>query len=58
MRPYIKLLDAQGNPVVLYGGAVQRSIGYIAKQNENTYKPGTEGYNYIHEIINAVYGQG
>ena len=58
MRPYIKLLDAQGNPVVLYGGTVQRSIGYIAKQNENTYKPGTEGYNYIHEIINAVYGQG
>lgn len=31
---------------------------YIAKQNENTYKPGTIGYKYVHEIIEAVYGQG
>ena len=41
----------------LYGGCVSRSIGYIAKQNENTYKPGTAGYKYIHEIIDAVYGK-
>ena len=58
LRPYIILKDQAGVLYTLYGGCVSRSIGYIAKQNENTYKPGTEGYRYVHEIINAVYGQG
>ena len=40
-----------------YGGSVCRSIGYVAKQNENTYKPGSSGYKYVHKIINAVYGK-
>ena len=58
LRPYIKLKDmTTGETVTLYGGSVCRSIGYIAKQNENTYKPGTAGYKYVHKIINAVYGQ-
>ena len=58
LRPYIKLKDmTTGEIVTLYGGYVSRSIGYIAKQNENTYKPGTAGYKYIHEIIDAVYGK-
>lgn len=58
LRPYIILKDtATGETVTLYGGCVSRSIGYIAKQNENTYKPGTAGYKYIHEIIDAVYGK-
>ena len=58
LRPYIKLKDmTTGETVTLYGGCVSRSIGYIAKQNENTYKPGTAGYKYIHEIIDAVYGK-
>lgn len=58
LRPYIKLKDmTTGETVTLYGGCVSRSIGYIAKQNENTYKPGTVGYKYIHEIIDAVYGK-
>ena len=58
LRPYIKLRDmTTGETVTLYGGCVSRSIGYIAKQNENTYKPGTAGYKYIHEIIDAVYGK-
>lgn len=58
LRPYIKLKDmTTGEIVTLYGGCVSRSIGYIAKQNENTYKPGTAGYKYIHEIIDAVYGK-
>ncbi len=58
LRPYIKLKDVTtGETVTLYGGCVSRSIGYIAKQNENTYKPGTAGYKYIHEIIDAVYGK-
>ena len=58
LRPYIKLKDmTTGETVTLYGGCVSRSIGYIAKQNENTYQPGTAGYKYIHEIIDAVYGK-
>lgn len=58
LRPYIKLKNmTNGETVTLYGGCVSRSIGYIAKQNENTYKPGTAGYKYIHEIIDAVYGK-
>ena len=58
LRPYIKLKDmTTGETVTLYGGCVCRSIGYIAKQNENTYKPGTAGYKYVHEIIDAVYGK-
>ena len=58
LRPYIKLKDmTTGETVTLYGGSVCRSIGYIAKQNENTYKPGTAGYKYVRKIINAVYGQ-
>ena len=58
MRPYILLRDENGDMRTVYGGTVTRSIGYIAKQNENTYRPGTDGYYYIHEIIAAVYGQG
>ena len=58
LRPYIKLKDmTTGETVTLYGGSVCRSIGYIAKQNENTYKPGSSGYKYVHKIIGAVYDQ-
>ena len=58
LRPYIKLKDmTTGETVTLYGGCVSRSIGYVAKQNENTYKPGSSGYKYVHKIIDAVYGK-
>lgn len=58
LRPYIKLRDmTTGETVTLYGGCVSRSIGYIARQNANTYQPGTAGYKYVHEIIDAVYGK-
>ena len=58
LRPYIKLKDmTTGETVTLYGGCVSRSIGYIARQNANTYQPGTAGYKYVHEIIDAVYGK-
>lgn len=58
LRPYIKLKDVtSGETVTLYGGCVSRSIGYIARQNANTYQPGTAGYKYVHEIIDAVYGK-
>ena len=58
LRPYIKLKDmTTGEIVTLYGGCVSRSIGYVAKQNADTYKPGSSGYKYVHKIIAAVYGQ-
>lgn len=56
MRPYMILADAAGNEITLYGGTVERSIGYIAYQNRNAFVPGTEAYAYIWEIIHAVYG--
>ena len=40
--------------MTLYGGTVTRSIYYVAKQNTDTYKPGTPGYKFVHKIINAV----
>ena len=58
LRPYIKLKDmTTGETVTLYGGSVCRSIGYIAKQNADTYKPGSSGYKYVRKIIDTVYGQ-
>lgn len=55
MRPYIKLIDtATGETVTLYGGSVTRSIGYVAWQNRDTYKPGTASYKYVWNIINSV----
>ena len=55
LRPYIILKDtATGETVTLYGGCVCRSIYQVAQQNENTYKPGTAGYKYIHEILNYI----
>ena len=37
MRPYITLRDADGNTYTLYGGIVNRSIGYIAYQNRGAF---------------------
>ncbi len=55
LRPYIKLKDtATGETVILYGGSVCRSIGYIAGQNADTYKPGSSGYQYVHNILKAI----
>ena len=55
MRPYIKLMDtATGETVTLYGGSVTRSIGYVAWQNRDTYKPGTASYKYVWKIIDSV----
>ena len=55
MRPYIKLKDtATGETVTLYGGCVTRSIGYVAWQNRDTYKPGTASYKYVKKIIDSV----
>ena len=42
--------------VTIYGGTVYRSIGYIAYQNRNAFKTGSEAYNYVWNIIHYVYG--
>ena len=55
LRAYIRLRNIEtGETVTLYGGTVTRSIYYVAKQNADTYKPGTAGYKFVHKIINAV----
>ena len=56
MRPYMKLEDENGEEFVIYGGIVYRSIGYIAWQNKDVFSPGTAAYNYVWDIIHAVYG--
>lgn len=56
MRPYIKLKNAAGKELTLYGGVIVRSIGFIAYQNRNAFTSGTAAYNYIWSIIHYVYG--
>ena len=56
MRPYMILQDAAGTSYTLYGGTVYRSIGYVAYQNRNSFRPGTASYDYVWEIIHYVYG--
>lgn len=55
MRPYMTL-EREGETLVLYGGTVTRSIGYIASQNRNAFAPGTAAYAYLWHIIHYVYG--
>ncbi|MBR3691013.1 MAG: N-acetylmuramoyl-L-alanine amidase, partial [Eggerthellaceae bacterium] len=47
MRPYVILEDAAGEQFAVYGGTVQRSIGYIAEQNADSFQPGTAAYSYV-----------
>ena len=56
MRPYIILQASDGARLTFYGGAVSRSIGYIAYQNRNAFAPGTDAYNFIWGLIHAAYG--
>ena len=56
MRSYMKLSSPTGAEVVLYGGPVHRSIGYIAYQNKSAFSSGTAAYNYVWDIIHYVYG--
>ena len=55
MRPYI-ILSKDGETVTLYGGTVERSIGYVAQQNADTFPVGSAGYKYVHDIIDKVNG--
>ena len=56
MRPYIVLSDESGNRFTIYGGIVQRSIGYIAYQNRSAFASDDPAYDYIWDIIHHVYG--
>ena len=56
MRSYMKLSSPSGAEVVLYGGPVHRSIGYIAYQNKSAFSSGTAAYDYVWDIIHYVYG--
>ena len=56
MRPYMILADAEGNEITLYGGIVERSIGYIALQNQDTFAAGSEADAFVESIIDHVYG--
>ena len=55
MRPYMKFRNDEGKEMVIYGGTVSRSIGYIALQNKDAFKPGTKEYEYIWSLIRAAY---
>ncbi len=56
MRPYIVFRSADGRDVTVYGGVVQRSIGYIAYQNRSVFPAGSDAYQYVWDIIHHVYG--
>ena len=56
MRPYAILEDASGEQFAVYGGTVQRSIGYIAEQNADSFQAGTAAYAFVHGIIDACRG--
>lgn len=52
MRPYMKISNGE-QTVVIYGGAVLRSIGYVAWQNRNAFDPAKQpsNYKFIREIM-------
>ncbi len=56
MRSYMILENKDGTQYTIYGGIVYRSIGYIAYQNRAAFKPGTNAYAYVWDIIHHVYG--
>lgn len=53
MRPYAIMRNSSGDEIVVYGGTVQRSIGYIANQNAEAFSAGSDAYNFVHSIIDA-----
>ena len=58
-RPYMVLEtdDGAGGTVqlVLYGGSITRSIGYVAFQNKDIFQPGTDSYEFIWSILEYAY---
>ena len=41
--------------LVLYGGSITRSIGYVAYQNKDIFQPGTASYEFIWSILEYAY---
>ena len=56
MRSYMILETPEGEQMTIYGGIVQRSIGYIAWQNRYSFPAGSAAHEYVWEIIRHVYG--
>ena len=58
MRSYMKLASASDpeQVIVLYGGTVVRSIGYVAYQNRNAFAAGTDAYEFVWNLIHVTYG--
>lgn len=52
-RPFA-ILEIDGEPFVLYGGTIQRSIYYVATQNRDYWQPGTQYDNFVEELISIV----
>ena len=55
LRPYM-VLEKEGEQIVIYGGTLQRTIGYVAYQRRD-YKPTQAAHNFSWNIIRAVYGE-
>ena len=55
MRSYM-ILSADGDTIIIYGGPVQRSIGYVAYRNRDAFQPGTDPYHYVWDLIHITYG--
>ncbi len=57
LRSYLVLENNKGETLVLYGGTLQRSIGYVAYQNKDaSYSPAI--MNFLQAILDEVYGLG
>ncbi|MCQ2558954.1 MAG: hypothetical protein MJ135_07530 [Oscillospiraceae bacterium] len=56
LRPYAVLQAQDGSFVTVYGGAVSRSIGYVAWQNRDVYPSNSAEYQYVWMLIHAAYG--
>ena len=58
-RPYMVLERTDGagqtEQVVLYGGSITRSIGYVAYQNKDVFKVGSSSYEFIWNILAYAY---
>ncbi len=54
LRSYM-ILEKDGKQIIVYGGILQRNIGYVAYQNKD-FKPNQGVADFIWGIIRAVYG--
>ncbi len=54
-RPYM-VLEKDGQQVVIHGGMIQRSVGYVAYQNRNL-ETTAENHAFIMTIVDYVYGK-